>query len=238
MEFTTSLPNALQDLQRALVDRLGDNLIALILYGSAARDLFQPGFSDVNLLLVLDRADAPALDTLRVAFGPFADPWRLAPYLVTRAEWPRVVQAFPTRILEMQRGYQVLIGPDFLKEAQVDRPALAVRTQQELLNVLMRFRHRLLGAHDPAALEADLRASLPAFIKVLRTLLYLRSGTHLDDRAQVVHAAAEAYGFSEAAFNQLLEWRQGRVVLQDSEWETATRTFLATLAAVAGASHG
>lgn len=238
MESSPELAQTLDKLRETLVGRLGAKLVSLTLYGSAARGLFQPGFSDVNLLVVLTEADTAELTELRAGLTGADDHWRLSPYLVTRREWPQVVQAFPTRILEMQRGYQVLLGQDLLKETHVDRQILALRTHQELLNVLLRFRHRLLGSHDSGVLEADLRGCLPAFIKVLRTLVYLRTGVHHDERQEVLREAAAAYGFSEPAFQQLLAWRQGQVVLQGPEWETAATSFLEGMSKVAGAEHG
>jgi len=232
------LTQSLTVLGAALGTRLGERLVMVALYGSAARGLYQPGFSDVNLLLVLTQADVSVLAQVREVMATAGGSWRITPYLVTQQEWPQVLQAFPTRILEMKRGYRVLLGQDLLKDVEVDRQALRVRTQQELLNVLLRFRHALLGSHDPAALEADLRGSLPGFLKVLRTLVYLRTGEHLDERERVVHAGASAYGFSETAFRQLLAWREGQVVLQGTEWEAAAGSFLETLSRVAGGEHG
>lgn len=235
---TPQLAETLEAIRSALTKQLGSNLLSLSLYGSAARGLFQPGISDVNLLLILAEADPPALAAVRACLNQAGTPWRITPYLVTAGEWPQVVQAFPTRILEMQRGCQVLFGTDYLKAAQIDRPALALRTHQELLNVLLRFRHSLLGSHDPAILAEDLRACLPAFIKILRTLLYLRTGLHHDERSAVIRAAATTYGLSEPAFLQLLAWRQGQVVFQGTEWETAAHSFLAGMTCVSRGEHG
>lgn len=231
------LTETLATFRDALTTHLQSNLLTVALYGSAARGLYQPGFSDINLLLVLTEADPPALAAVRTCLNAVDIRWRITPYLVTLREWPQLLHTFPTRILEMQRGYELIFGRDLLKEATVDRQALAARTQQELLNILLRFRHRLLASHDPAALEADLRGSLPAFIKVLRTLVFLRTSVHHDDRQQVIQAGAAAYGFSEPAFLQLLAWRQGQVILQGPEWEAAADSFLEGLNKVAGSAH-
>lgn len=64
-----ALQPALAALADALARELRQRLVSLIVYGSAARGLYQPGFSDVNLLLVLDAADLPALRTTREAFA-------------------------------------------------------------------------------------------------------------------------------------------------------------------------
>jgi len=230
------LAEALTSLGAACTAKLGDRLVAVILYGSAARGLYEPGYSDVNLLLVLTEAGTAELASLRECLAAFADRWRITPYLVTQKELPAVAEAFPTRVLEMKRGYKVLLGCDVLADIAVDRTALAARAQQELLNVLLRFRHLLLGPNTPAALEADLRSILPGFIKVLRTLVYLRTGRHLDDRDQLVTAGATAYGFPETPLRQLLIWRAGQVVLEDREWDAAAAGFLDALRKVAGAA--
>ncbi|MEI8195704.1 MAG: hypothetical protein WCI73_07335, partial [Phycisphaerae bacterium] len=75
-------------------------------------------------------------------------------------------------------------------------------------------------------------------MKILRTLVYLRTGVHHDDRQQVTKAGAALYGFSEPAFLQLLAWREGQVVLKGNEWEVAASSFLEGLSKVAGGEHG
>ena len=217
----------------ALAGACGDRLLCLTLYGSAARGIFRAPESDLNLLVVVDRPDYALLRAVGEALSKSFTTVRATPYLLADAELPRAVDAFPTRFLEMKRGYMVLAGRDVLAGAQIDKAELALRARQELLNILMRFRHQIVGGDSPERLEAALRAQLPGFVKTLRTLVYLRTGEHIDDRDRLVEAGASLFGFSRDAFAQLMAWRRQAVAFQGAEWRQAAQAFLDGLSLVA-----
>lgn len=236
MEWTTHLPeevarevNACRD---ALQAACGERLVSLTLYGSAARGIFRAPASDLNLLIVVDRAEYDLLRAVGAAMTAAFRSVRATPYLLAAAELPCAIEAFPTRFLEMKRGYAVLAGRDVLAGAQVDPAELAQRARQELLNTLMRFRHQVIGGDAPERIEPALRAHLPGFIKTLRTLLYLRTGEHIDDRDRLLAAGAAAFGYSGEAFAQLSAWRRQEVVFHGAEWAQVARAFMAGVAAV------
>ena len=80
---------------------LGAGYTALLV-GSAAREEYVAGRSDVNLLLILPSADPATLRGLQPAF----DRWRagspVLPLLITRDEWTQAGDAFPIEICDMR----------------------------------------------------------------------------------------------------------------------------------------
>ncbi len=67
----TTLKSVIVQVRDALVNELGERLIAFYLYGSASRGEYVPGRSDVNLLLVIN--PSVRLATVRKAFRPVWD---------------------------------------------------------------------------------------------------------------------------------------------------------------------
>lgn len=220
----------------ALNARCAGRIISLTLYGSAARGIFRAPASDLNLLIVVDRDDYDLLCEIGALASKSFSSARATPYLLTEPELRRAVDAFPTRFLEMKRGYVLLSGRDVLSGIDIDRAELVARTRQELLNLLMRFRHQVLSGNDPERLEAALRGHLPAFVKVLRTLVYLRTGEHVDDRERLIEIGAGLFCFPRDAFAQLMAWRRQEVSLQGPEWRQAARAFLDGLRAMVNKS--
>jgi len=242
MDPVTSLPEDVRAeliaFRDALKARLGAKVVALILYGSAARGLFQLHASDLNLLIVLSEADYDLLKTLGgLLHGTFTHS-NAAPYLLTEAELAAAADAFPTRFFEMKRGYVVLAGRDVLADVQVDKAELAARCRQELLNMLMRFRHQILAQGAPEGIAPALRTFFPAFLKALRTLIYLRTAEQIGDRERLIAVGANHFGFSAAAFAQFLALRRQELDLRGPEWEEAARAFLDGLRKVAEKADG
>ena len=76
------------ELARALETRLGERLHSVLLFGSVARGEAVDGVSDINVLVLLDRVDAAALE----ATGPLARRWANAGNTVlvmAEDEWRR-----------------------------------------------------------------------------------------------------------------------------------------------------
>lgn len=237
-----ALPEAVKEkllqFSQALQGSLGQRLISLTLYGSAARGVYRPRFSDLNLLLVLESVSHDDLSEMEREFTELRGTVNATPYLLTLNELPRVVAAFPTRFLEMKRGYRVLVGQDVLAGIEVDRKALESRCEQELLNVLLRFRHLLLMGAGGGVLEQAMRRVLPPFIKTLRTLVYLQTGENVDDRDRLMAVAADRFGIPPGAFSQLLAWRREELHLQEHEWREAAPHFLEGVEKVVASLRG
>lgn len=229
---------ALLHLRDGLVQQLGDALVSLMLYGSTARGGFQPAVSDVNLLIMLARVDAAMLWTMETLLDAVPRTVRIAPYLVTEAEWPQVVRAFPTRVMEMKRGHVILHGRDVLSGVQVDCSDVESRCRQELLNLLLRFRHLMLRNDEPAALEQDLRSFLPPLVKISRSLLYVRTGQYFDTREEVLRAAAMTFDLPMEPLMQFSAWRSGQVAFSGEEYREAATAFLDILLRLSKAIHG
>ena len=72
----------------------------------------------------------------------------------------------------------------------------------------------------------------------MRTLTYLRTGEHIDDREHLLAVSADYFSFSAPVFAQLLAWRRQEVDIRGTEWEEAADAFLEALRRVAEKSDG
>jgi predicted nucleotidyltransferase len=231
-----AMDNPVSGNAEASVDRIagemarafGDALVSVTLYGSVARGTTLPGIADVNLLIVLREVSLDTLASLRKVLGSRED-CRVTPYLLTHQELPQVVEAFPTRFLEMKRGYRVLSGQDVLAGLQIDKKVLESRARQELLNILLRFRHAMLGSTEAGDLERDLQAFLQPLLKVLRSLVCVRTDQHIESRRELILSAARQFAFESDPLLQLSNWRSGKVMFTGNEWDQAAAAFFTIL---------
>ena len=182
-----------------------------LLVGSAARDEYVPGRSDVNLLLILAGAEPSTLRALQPAF----DRWRatspVLPLLITRDEWRQAGDAFPIEICDMRSGYQVLRGPDLLASLQPDRGALRTALEREFRGKLLRLRQAYaLHGDDPAALGEVASDSVSTIVLLFRCLLVLAGRDGTRDGAEVLRSAGALVGFDPAAAERLFRHRGER----------------------------
>src|ERR1700678_2754958 len=151
----------LQEIVTRLQRACGDNLLSVVVYGSAAREDFHEKFSDLNLLVVLTQL-VPA------SFAPLSDvlQWwtrdeKLRPPLVmTLEELRESADVFAIELVDIQRSHKTLFGADVVAGIHVPMNLHRVEVEHELRTTLLRLRHHfLLGSDNDDELRAVLAKS-------------------------------------------------------------------------------
>ena len=166
-----------------------------VLYGSAARGDYVPGWSDINLLVVTESL-TPAV--LRKIGGAFAE-WRAKttepPLLISRAEWARATDVFPLEVTDMRHAHEVLRGPDPVSALRVAPADLRSAIERELRGKLLRLRQGYaVRSGDEAALGELAGRSASTVLVILRGLLTLQDRPVPSDSLQVAMAASAMIG--------------------------------------------
>ena len=100
---------ALVEYCQALQDAPDLEIRSITLYGSALREDYQPGRSDINLLIVAERIDVPILaGVLDTVSG--GQRYGFAPFFLTEEDLRSSADVFPVKFLMIQDSYQVLVG--------------------------------------------------------------------------------------------------------------------------------
>jgi len=120
---------------------LGDSLVAIVLYGSAAEGRLRPT-SDLNVVFVLRSFDPGAIDALRESLQRAQAAAALTPMFLREDEIPSAAAAFAVKFDDIRRRRRVLYGPDPFASLTVARERLVARLQQVLLNLTLRLRAR------------------------------------------------------------------------------------------------
>jgi predicted nucleotidyltransferase len=192
---------------------LGERLIAVLLYGSAARGEFLDRRSDLNLLVLLDRIDPPLLQRM----APAAKEWttkRVNAMLLEHRDWLHASDAFAVELMDMTDARVVLTGEDPLAGIHIDSSAARLQAEREL-------RGRIIGLHnglvlcgeDPVQLGHLLMAALPSFVTFLRAALRLAGHAVPSDTRSVIVKGAELVGAPAAGFLASMEAR-----LRNGDW--------------------
>lgn len=120
---------------------LGEDLQAIVLYGSAAEGRLR-ATSDVNLVFVLRRFERGRVEALREALRTARAAVGAAPMFLLASELPDAADAFAVKFADLLRRRRVLHGEDPFAGLVVPRDAQLRRLRQVLLNQLLRMRER------------------------------------------------------------------------------------------------
>ena len=200
----------LEKLVANLKGALGDGLVSVVLYGSAARGDYQEKTSDFNLLLVLRDLGPATLEALAPALRRWARLGHPAPRLFTPAFIAESADVFPIEMLDLKNCRVVLHGEDTLAGVEVGRENLRLQCERELRSKLMRLREGYVESHDrPKDLRRLLTASYTTFVALFRGCLQLLGGEAPLRNAEVVSAFCARAGLEASAFEAVDRLKRG-----------------------------
>jgi predicted nucleotidyltransferase len=208
----------------------GENLLSVILYGSAADGEFHPEFSNVNLLCVLRETTFATLAAMAPAVEWWTRQKHHAPLVLTREEMERSTDVFSIEFLDMKQRHRVLFGEDVLSGLQIPMHLHRAQLEYELREKLILLRERLLLATgDKKKLWDLMLSSLSTFTTLFRHALIALGEMPPNAKRDVVQALAVRTPFDATAFLQLLDIREHKAETKQFD---VTDTFARYLAAV------
>jgi predicted nucleotidyltransferase len=214
-----------------LVDRLKaalhDNLKTVVLYGSAVTGEFRAGHSDLNVLCVVDRADAALLEH---AHG-VADWWmrqgNLAPLIFTVDELRRSADVFAIELLDMKLHHRILYGTDFLDDFEVPLHLHRLQVERELRTAWLRLRQAILAAPLSNKVHVDIMLkSVSPFCALFRHALLALGHDMPATKRETVSAIASLTGANPTAFLTILDLREGKRKKSEIDVEVSLNAYL------------
>ena len=195
----------------ALKQAFGNDLQSVLLYGSVVRGGFVPGRSDVNLLAILNTAEATAV----AAFGRQARgiirKLRITAHLLTADEFRDSADVFPMEYLDIQSRNTVIHGEDASATLRIAAAHLRHQLEDRLRGNLTQLRQILLASAGSAkVLQQQLGGWYGPLVASFRGLLRLKDVTIPAAAREQLTAVAAAYAVDLQALAQLLELREGR----------------------------
>lgn len=189
-------------------EALGEDLVSVVLYGSAAEGRMRKT-SDVNVIVVLRRFEGERMARLREAYRTAHAAVELEAMFLLEAEVGAAVEAFAVKFADVLHRRRVLFGPDPFAGVRPSREAQIGRLRQVLLNFVLRTRQRYLlhslRDEQAAAIVADVAGPLRACAE---SLLELRGETAATPKEALEKVAAALRGDFADALRGMTQARQ------------------------------
>jgi predicted nucleotidyltransferase len=187
----------------------GTNLLAAILYGSAAAGDHIPDYSDVNLLCVLGETSFARIEALAPAMEWWGKQKHRLPLLLSADEMRRSADVFSIEFLDMRRSHRLLWGEDILKTLEIPMRWHRAQVEYELREKTILLRQRLLMTSGNAEAKWELLLrSLPAFGTLFRHALIALGDAGAGSKRDAAAALAAKLGIDTSVFGELLDIRE------------------------------
>jgi hypothetical protein len=217
----------LSELVARLKSAAGENLKAVVLYGSGATAEFQGQHSDLNILCVVDRATVPELERLHGVAEWWMGQRNPAPQILTLDELERSADVFAIELFDMKRHHRMLFGADFLEQMVVPMQLHRLQVEREMRTNWLRLRQAILTA--PPKKKAHLGimlTSMATFCVMFRHALIALGQPPPHGKREAVDGVAALAGADASGFHSILEFRAGKRKEKEIDVEAALQTYL------------
>lgn len=202
-----------EDKLQQLVSRLhyacGDDLVSVVLYGSAARDDFHEHYSDVNVLIVLRHMKPSIYPALAGVVKWWSHDEKLRPpNIMTLEELRESADVFAIEMLDIQGSHKTLYGDDVVTGIEVPMNLHRLEVEHDLRTTLLRLRNHLLLISDgDDELKLVMAKSVTSVITLFRHALIALGEGPPHGKPRVLEHAAEVFGFKAPPLRTVLELR-------------------------------
>jgi hypothetical protein len=211
----------LEAFTREVHDLYGPDLVAVVLYGSAATGEHVAGASDINVAVILRQVTSALLRKASGRIRAWHRQGFATPLFFDPEGLQRSLDVFPIEFLDMQERHRILWGSDLLAPLRVGRGNLRLQCEQELRGKLLRLRQAYVeSAGSPDELRRTLLVAAGSVLVLLRTLLRLAGGEPGGPAEVVLERAGARFATSTAHLAQVYRVKRGESRLAGSALDT------------------
>jgi len=227
------IDHKLDEFVQKLKAAAADNLKAVILYGSAATEEFHAKHSDLNILCVVQQADAGHLGALHGPVEWWVRRGQRPPLVFTLDELKRSADIFTIELLDMKSRHRILYGENVLAEISVPLHYHSIQVERELRTDWLRLRQAILAAPKKSKVYLELMVSLfSAFAALFRHALLALGQAPAETKREAIDRIAQFAGADPAGFHSILSLREGKIKERDIDAEKTLNQYFAFVEAV------
>lgn len=225
------MADALDQLVEKLRQALPDDLISVVLYGSAAVGDHDEKFSDYNVLCVLGRITPVQLGATETVFRWWRGQGNPSPLLLTRHEVETSTDCFAIEFQDIKAHHRILYGADVVTSLAVDRCFYRAQVEHDLRAKLLRLRQKAASVlSDKDALCRLMADSVSTFCVLFRHALILHgaddNGAAPAKKREVIARAQERFGIDPAPFYALIDQRGEQRKIKAMETDTLLAAYI------------
>lgn len=210
-----------------LLDIHKENIVSVVLYGSATGKYFIPKKSDINLAVIFENLEFQQLkDSLRLIEHGISK--RItAPLLLSLSHIESAKDTFPVEFIEIKENNILLYGKDIFSGLKIDETNIKLFCRREIEGKLIRLRQAYLEIGlKRKGIEALMKESMYSLLPVFRALLRSRVQNPPIDKEQILIEFCNHYGLAKDVFIAILKDRMNDEKIKGGDAEIFFEKYL------------
>jgi predicted nucleotidyltransferase len=204
---------AVKALLPLLQEVYGQSLVMVALYGSAVTGSWVKGISDINILIIVEKADPDLLHELAAKGGRVLKKYRFTPHILSRSELLSSADIFPAEYLELRSRMKLLYGENLFNQIELTKKNLRHQVESMLRGAVQTLRQLILFSADKdKELQKALRDWAGSQPSLLRALLRLSDTSFEEDEgssdtAALAQTVSDRFTIDGTALGMLMNLR-------------------------------
>ena len=209
-----------EEIKDKLVDDLqvffGDNLLSVVMHGSAVTERYVPGKSDINISCVLKDDSLNNLLNFSVLEKKYSKSNVAFSFFFTPKYITDSVDAYPLEFMEIKQANEILFGEDFFGNLKINNSDLRLQCERELRGKLLHLKREFIHAGGKKKKIANLiKISFPQFLIIFRGVISASDGSY--EKGLGLPVCEKLSGILDLQFKALLEIARKGYDLKDHE---------------------
>lgn len=188
----------------------GNNLVSVIIFGSAVRGDFVKGKSDINILIVRNKRHSNEILKLHKIYKKLRRKINLAvPLLLTVNEIRRSTDVFPMEYRDIKDFHLVIKGKDIFKNLKIEDRFLRLELESQIKGKLILLRESFIQSlNNKKVLRNILLNSIPAITVILRNVFILNRKSVPQEIESLITSIEKLTKIKFNAFRKIIELKK------------------------------
>lgn len=201
---------AIGSFARQVMHVLKDELRSITVYGSAVKDNYFPGSSDINVLLLVDDFTPGVMKKAAPVVKGYSGRSRISTYVADVNDIQDSSDVFPIMYLDMKNYHRVLWGEDILNGLEIDPGNIRHDLERQVRNVSLRIRQMyMLSNYTAAELRNILVSNFSGFSHYLAALLHLAGVEPPMKKEEIIRETARVFRLDLSVLERIMELKRG-----------------------------
>jgi predicted nucleotidyltransferase len=204
-----------------------ENIVSIVLYGSATGKYFMPKTSDINLAVIFKVLEFRQLKDSLKLINSGASKRITAPLLLSLSHIESSKDTFPVEFIEIKENNILLYGKDVFSGLNIDEANLTLFCKREIEGKIIRLRQAYLEVGlKKKGVEALMKESLYSLIPVFRALLRSRVKNPPVDKEKILLEFCSHNGLAKDIFIAILRDRMNDEKIKGEDIEVVFEKYL------------
>jgi predicted nucleotidyltransferase len=193
-----------------LIELIGDELYSVLLYGSAAKDNFFAGSSDINLLVLVKDVTPKIMQKTASIIKGFKVRNKIDTFLADTDDIMNSADVFPIRFLDIRNHHILLYGQDVFNGIEIEDINLRLDLEGQMRNMVRNLRQSyILSNYTSQELRDILIENFSRLSCLLTAMLHLHEIKPPPKKQELIRKASKEFKLDLTVFEDIVQLKSG-----------------------------